>query len=248
LNGSTNFDGQKSTSYKYLYGSFSANRITPAFKFRASYSASQSTDRFSFEQTSIVSTSKNHNLNLLAVKSITDHWSAGTSLNGYSSTYSNIDLAIKVAPAIEYNFFPYSKSTRRQLRILWKPAYNSYRYREEAIYDKTHERVWSNNASITFELKEKWEPFPIHSMPLIISRICKKTGFNSIQNCRLDYIRGSPSIFMAIIREFTIRYPCQRGKQHWKRYYCAARSLQQATAIMARSVSAIPSDQCSAMS
>jgi hypothetical protein len=156
LNGSTNFDGQKSTSYKYLYGSFSANRVTPAFKFRASYSASQSTDRFAFEQTTIVSTSKSHNLNLLAVKSITDHWSAGASLNGYSSTYSNIDLAIKVAPAIEYNFFPYSKSTRRQLRILWKPVYNSYRYQEETIYNKTREGIWSNNASVTFELKEKW--------------------------------------------------------------------------------------------
>jgi hypothetical protein len=156
LSGRVNFDGEQSTRYSYLYGSFSANRVTPAFKFRSSYSASQSTDRFSFDQTTIVSTSKSHNLNLLAVKSLNDHWSAGASLNGYSSTYSNIDLAIKVAPAIEYNFFPYSKSTRRQLRILWRPVYNSYRYQEETIYDKTREGLWSNNASVTFELKEKW--------------------------------------------------------------------------------------------
>jgi hypothetical protein len=156
LSGRANFDGEKSTRYSYLYGSFSANRVTPAFKFRASYSASQSTDRFSFDETSIVSTSKNHNLNLLAVKSLNDHWSAGASLSGYSSTYSNIDLALKVAPAIEYNFFPYSKSTRRQLRILWKPIYNSYRYHEETIYNKTREGIWSNYGSVTFELKEKW--------------------------------------------------------------------------------------------
>jgi hypothetical protein len=156
LSGRANFDGEKSSRYNYLYGSFSANRVTPAFKFRSSYSASQSTDRFNFDQITIISTSKSHNFNLLGVKSLTDHWSAGASMSAYSSTYSNIDFAVKVAPAIEYNFFPYSKSTRRQLRVLWKPGYNSYRYRDETIYDKTRERLWGESASVTLELKEKW--------------------------------------------------------------------------------------------
>jgi hypothetical protein len=156
LSGRVNFDGEKSSRYNYRYGSFSANRVTPAFKFRSSYSASQSTDSFFFDQTAIVSTSKNHNFNLLGVKSLTDHWSAGASLNAYSSTYSNIKLAMKISPAIEYNVFPYSKSTRRQLRVLWKPGYNSYRYREDTIYDKTREGLWGENISVTLELKEKW--------------------------------------------------------------------------------------------
>lgn len=151
-----NFDGEKSSRYKYLYGSFSANRVTPEFKFRSSYSVNQSTDRFSFGSDTIISTSKNHNVNLLAVKSLTNHWSAGASLNANSSTYSNIDWAVRVAPAIEYNVFPYSKSTRRQLRFLWKPGYNSYRYHEETIYDKSREGLWGENLSVAFELKEKW--------------------------------------------------------------------------------------------
>jgi hypothetical protein len=151
-----NFDGEQSSSYKNLNGSFSANRVTPAFKFRSSYSASQSTDRFSFGSDTIVSTSKNHTFNLLGVKSLTDHWSVGASLNAYSSTYSNIDWAVRAAPALEYNFFPYSKSTRRQLRFLWKPGYNVYRYREETIYDKSREGLWGENLSVTLELKEKW--------------------------------------------------------------------------------------------
>jgi len=150
------FDGEKMSRSYSLNGSFSANRITPAFKFRASYSASRSTDRFNLSSGTIVSTSKNHNFNLLAVKSLTDHWSVGAGLSAYSSTYSNIKFAIRPAPAIEYNFFPYSESTRRQLRFLWKPGYHSYHYREETIYDKTAEGLWGENFSIELELKEKW--------------------------------------------------------------------------------------------
>ncbi len=60
------------------------------------------------------------------------------------------------APAIEYNFFPYSQSTRRQLRVDWKPGYNSYHYRDETIYDKTSEGLWGETFSMTLELKEKW--------------------------------------------------------------------------------------------
>lgn len=156
LSGSGYFDGEKQSRYYSLNGSFSANRITPGFKFRTSYSANRNTDRFFFDGGAIVSTSKSHNFNLLAVKSISNHWSVGAGLNAYSSTYSNIQFAIKPAPAIEYNFFPYSESTRRQLRVLWKPGYNSYHYREETIYDKTAEGLWGQTFSVTLELKEKW--------------------------------------------------------------------------------------------
>jgi hypothetical protein len=152
ISGSAYFNGEKMSRYYNLNGSLAANRITPSFKFRTNYSASRSTDRFSFDSGSIVSTSKSHNFYVLGVKSITDHWSAGAGVTAYSSTYSNIKFAIKPAPAIEYNFFPYSESTRRQLRVLWKPGYNSYHYREETIYDKTEEGRWGQTVSVTLEL------------------------------------------------------------------------------------------------
>lgn len=156
VTGRAYFDGEKMSRYYNLYGSLSANRITPSFKFRTSYSTSRSTDRFSLDTGPIVSTSKNHTFNVLAVKSINSHWSAGAGLNAYSSTYSNIKFAIKPVPAIEYNLFPYAESTRRQLRILWKPGYNHYRYYEDTIYDKTREGRWGETFSVALELKEKW--------------------------------------------------------------------------------------------
>ena len=156
LSGSAYFNGEKTSRYYNVNGSLAANRITPSFKFRTNYNASRSTDRFSFDSDSIVSTSKSHNFYVLGVKSITNHWSAGAGVSANSSTYSNIKFAIKPAPAVEYNFFPYSESTRRQLRVLWKPGYNSYHYLEETVYDKTSEGRWGQTISIALELKEKW--------------------------------------------------------------------------------------------
>jgi hypothetical protein len=156
LSGSGYFNGEKLSRRNSLSGSFSANRITPALKFRTSYSANRSTDRFSLSSGDIISTSKSQSFQLLTVKSINDHWSVGGGLNTNSSTYSNIKFAIKPAPAIEYNLFPYSQSTRRQLRFLWKPGFNSYHYREETIYDKTSEKLWGQSFMTVLEMKEKW--------------------------------------------------------------------------------------------
>lgn len=156
VSGRIYFEGEKLSRYSYLTGQLSANRITPGFKFRTSLSASRSTDRFSYGDSSIVSTSKNQNFNLLGVKSLTDHWSVGGGLSAYTSTYSNIKFGIRPAPAVEYNFFHYSESTRRQLRVLWKPGYNFYNYYEETIFDKAREGRWGQSLSVALELKEKW--------------------------------------------------------------------------------------------
>jgi len=150
------FSGEVSQRYSSLRGSFSANRVTPSLKIRSSVSANKYTDRFSYQGESIVSTSQNRNFSFLTVKSINDHWSAGGWLNAGASTYSNTRYSINPAPAIEFDLYPYSESTRRQLRFLYKPGYYAYRYREETIFDKMSERLWGESFSTTLELKEKW--------------------------------------------------------------------------------------------
>jgi hypothetical protein len=156
LRGQGYFRGETRSNYYSLGGSFSANRVTSEFKFQAYYSISRNVDRFFLDSGTIVSSSKSQNFSILAVKSLTDHWSVGAGLSGNSSTYSNIKFAFRTAPAVEYNFFPYSESTRKQLRFLWKPGLVSYNYYEETIYDKTSEKLWNESFSITLDLKQKW--------------------------------------------------------------------------------------------
>jgi hypothetical protein len=156
LSAGGSFSGETLSRYSSLRGSLSANRVTPSLKIRSSFSTYKDTDRFSFDDETIVSTSRSQSFSFLAVKSINNHWSAGGWLTAGASTYSNTRSMINPAPALEFDWFPYSESTRRQLRFLYKPGFRAYRYREETIYDKTSEGLWGQSVSATLELKEKW--------------------------------------------------------------------------------------------
>jgi hypothetical protein len=156
LSGSGYFNGEKSYSYQSISGSFSASRVTPELKISMSLSENYYKNRISSGEQIARSTSESYYLSNLLVKSLNDHWSVGGFLEAYSSTYQNIKFALSPAPAIEYNLFPYSQSTRRQLRFLYKIGFNSFLYGEETKYRKTHENLWNESLFVTLQLKEKW--------------------------------------------------------------------------------------------
>jgi hypothetical protein len=156
LSGSGFFNGESTYKYSSLSLNGSANRVTPALKIGLSLSAYRSKDKYILEDGPIESVSESAYFNGLVVKSLSDHWSAGAYFGAESSSYDNEDLSLTLAPAVEYNLFPYAESTRRQLRFLYKLGFRSIRYREETIYLKTSERLWNESLSASLELKEKW--------------------------------------------------------------------------------------------
>jgi hypothetical protein len=156
LSGRGYFNGQQSIFYSQLYGSFSANRVTPELKIRSTVSASHYFNTFDIEGETIESTLSTQRLNGLVVKSLNEHWSAGAYLSFTSSSYSNLKLAVNPAPAVEFNLFPYSQSTRRQLRFLYRLNFSAVKYNEETLYLKTKENLWSESLTTAIELKEKW--------------------------------------------------------------------------------------------
>jgi len=149
-------NGEESYKSASIYVNLSANRVTPGWKFRSSLSLSHHGSRYSYGDQTIRSSSDSRTFRGLLVKSLGEHWSAGGFLSAYASTYENIGLTLSPAPAIEYDLFPYSESTRRQLRFLYRIGYNNVRYREETIYDKLKENLWSQELSVALEMKEKW--------------------------------------------------------------------------------------------
>jgi len=90
------------------------------------------------------------------VKSLGEHLSVGGFLKGFSSTSHNIRFFLSPSSAVEFNFFPYAQSTRRQLRCLYTLRFAAVKYREETIYDKMSENLWGQSLSVTLDLKEKW--------------------------------------------------------------------------------------------
>jgi len=148
--------GEKQTDSVSLRGSFSANRVTPESKLRMSISGNFNESNFTYEDDTISSYSDRKNFYSMYVWSLNEHWSVGAWFSISSATYNNIDLSLSPSPAIEYNLFPYSQSTRRQLRFVYRLDFDYIRYREETIYDKTKEGLWGESLSVTFEVNEPW--------------------------------------------------------------------------------------------
>ncbi|MCK4495390.1 MAG: hypothetical protein KAU91_03510, partial [Candidatus Aminicenantes bacterium] len=114
LNGS--LDKETTKSNTSIRGNFSVNRVTPDLKIRMGVNGYFREDEYETDEGMYTSSSESESFSGLIAKSINDHWSVGAWLSLSSSTYSNIKFSISPSPAIEYNLFPYSESTRRQLR------------------------------------------------------------------------------------------------------------------------------------
>ncbi|MGC8892262.1 MAG: hypothetical protein ACP5P6_06625 [Candidatus Saccharicenans sp.] len=149
-------NGEQSLSYNNLYGNFSANRVTPEWKIRVSLSGSYFRNKYEYEGLNYTSSSQGGTFRALLAKSLGEHWSIGSFANVTTSTYQNIKVGASISPAIEYNIFPYSESTKHQLRITYSLDVGPSYYREETIFDRTKQFLVKENLSLTLELKKKW--------------------------------------------------------------------------------------------
>ncbi len=157
---SGSLSGEATKNFFSLHSNVSANRVTEKLKFRSGLSGNLNSSRFKVtedEVTTIITSHQNSfSLSTLLVYALSQHWSVGGWFGVSSSTYNNINLNLNPAPAIEYNYFPYSESTRRQLRFLYRVGFNLNYYREETIYDKMREALLGETLSVILEIKEPW--------------------------------------------------------------------------------------------
>jgi hypothetical protein len=149
-------DGEKLYKQSNIFGNISARRVTKDWKINFNGSYSKGLRKFEFPDTIIRSENFSKSFNSLIVRSINDHWSYGGSASVSSSSYSNYDMLISLMPGIEYNIFPYSESTRRQLRLQYLAGYNYANYIDSTIYDKTKENLWKQSLSASYEIIQKW--------------------------------------------------------------------------------------------
>jgi hypothetical protein len=95
-------------------GSLSVSRVTEAWKIGIRLRGSYFESQFEInDTTTIESVTEFYGAEGLLVRSVGNHWGVGLQQDTESSTFSNYDLAFRLGPAVEYNIFPYSQSTRR---------------------------------------------------------------------------------------------------------------------------------------
>jgi hypothetical protein len=149
-------DGEKLTKSTQLFGNITANRITKDWKINSRISYSFRKDVFDTIGGFINSENISKAGSVLIVKSLTEHWSYGGSANLGASSYNNQKMLISIMPAIEYDIFPYSESTRRQFRILYRAGFNFSTYTDSTIYNKTKESLWQQSLTAAYEVVQKW--------------------------------------------------------------------------------------------
>lgn len=159
---SGNMDGEKSRESYRLSGSLSANRTTEEWKVNLRLSGNYNEQQFTFQKsnplrdTTIVSITRNYNLNGLLVKSLGPHISAGMTGNIGTSTFGNTELSVTLEPAIEYNFYPYSESTRRQFTARYGAGLAHYQYRDTTVYLQIEETRPIHSLELGYATRQPW--------------------------------------------------------------------------------------------
>ena len=162
------FEGESQQEELSLQSQLSANRTTTEWKIDLEGEAEYERESFEITEEEVVggdttevtetisSTQTNYQFDALVVNSLTPHWSIGGSAEAEHSTFSNYDLALEIAPALEYNVFPYAESTTRQLRFIYRisPAYANYT--DTTIFGKTQETRFEESLEAILELNQTW--------------------------------------------------------------------------------------------
>ncbi len=157
LQGSVAAAGEESTRQLDLSAEFGADRITDDWKITVGFEIEQSREDFDLDEEEPLRAERNErDFDALVARSLTDHWSLGGRTSVDSSSFDNIAFRLFAAPAIEYNLFPYSQYTRRQLRFGYAVGPYYARYREETLYFTTSDKMVQQEATVTLDQREPW--------------------------------------------------------------------------------------------
>jgi hypothetical protein len=151
------YRSEESDKQLNLRNGINITKVTPDIKIEIeldqSYNRRRVIDEFGEETTYISNEFQGDNL---FVKSLNDHWSAGIKWNIGSSTRENYDLRTDFLPAIEYDLFPYSEATHRQLRFLYSAGIQYNNYTDSTIFNKIKETLYKQEFNIAFQIQKKW--------------------------------------------------------------------------------------------
>ena len=147
----------------------------------------------------------------LVARSLNDHWSVGGRASIDSSSFDNIALRVFGGPAVEYNFFPYSQYTRRQLRFGYAIGPYRARYVEETLFFKMSGRAWCSSSprsrSISASHGDRSRPswntrrfFPTRRATAFSSKATSTSGWRADCRCRSRAPRAASAIRLSIPR------------------------------------------------
>ena len=162
----TYFSGEQSNGYASYTGSFEASRVTEEWKLDFEVYGNQNRNRYEIPlydslgayvgDSTIRTTKESWSADGLAVRSLGPHWSAGLQAVASGSRARNILRRAFVAPAVEWDLFPYAQATRRQFTLLYAVGVESAEYRDTTLYGKISETFGRHSLGGSVQLRQPW--------------------------------------------------------------------------------------------
>ena len=150
------FDKESQRSSFTVWGDVRANRITEEWRLRNRGFVRYEERIFKDDEEDIVSTIQRKFIRSSAVKSLTDHWSAGLFSGITQNTFENLDLGVYVAPALEYSLFPYTEVNRREVTLAYQVNFLHRDYQQMTIYNKMAEDLWNHSLRFRARFRQPW--------------------------------------------------------------------------------------------
>jgi hypothetical protein len=148
--------GEERSKNENFNGAFSANRTTEDWKANLNLDGRYNRREFTLSNRTLVTYNHNWMGEILLVRSMSDHWSAGALTTVSSSTSNNQKVRVRVASAAEYNIFPYAESNQRQFTLLYSVGATAFDYRQETIFLQTSETLVDQALNVAYELRRPW--------------------------------------------------------------------------------------------
>lgn len=150
--------GEQRQRFFSYNASVAASRVTETYKLTINLSGSQDRSEFDIPDldTTIVSVRSERSARLVSVWSMGPRWSLGWRSSFQHSTFLNLDLALRAGPAIEFDLYPYSESTRRLVVAQYAAGIALFDYDQETIFDRTAETRPEHQLVIGTEIQQPW--------------------------------------------------------------------------------------------
>jgi hypothetical protein len=134
-----------------------ADRVTDNWKISVGVGLEQQTEKFDLDEDDPLEvTRRERSFDWFVAKSLGRHWSFGIDGDTESSTFDNVKLLVGVAPAVEFNVFPYEQYASRQLRFEYAIGGRHTRYNEETFFGLFEETRALHQFSVTLDQREPW--------------------------------------------------------------------------------------------
>ena len=195
LGGNGVLNGESRIKASNLIANLSANRTTDAWKFDISGLFSKSKSEFTVnpDLPQVVSVIEDWRLSSILVRSLTPKWSLGVRTISGRSTRLNEDFRWSISPGIEYNFVPYSESTRRLFTLQALLNVRHWDYTEETVYFETEETRLAASLTAAVNQVQPWGRMRL-----------SLTGSQYLHDADLYRVTLNGSVSMRLFRGFSV--------------------------------------------